>query len=79
MKLIPQLMLWAFIGALFVGAAANIYATRFFLPRWWSGFHARPEHAGYGRKILLGYGIFVAAIVVAFAAGGIAELTGGWN
>lgn len=79
MKLIPQLMLWVFIAAWFVGAVANIYATRFFLLRWWAGFRARPEHAGYGRKILLGYGVFVTAIAVVLATGGVAELTGGWN
>lgn len=79
MKLLPQIMLWIFIAAWFVGAAAHIYATRFFLPRWLAGFKARPEHAGYGRKIIVGYGIFLAAIAVAFTAGGIAELAGGWG
>lgn len=72
-------MLWVFIAAWLVGAVANIYATRYFLPRWWSRFRSRPEHRGYGRKILLGYGVFVVAILVALAAGGIAELAGGWD
>lgn len=79
MKLIPELMLCVFIAAWFIAAAAHLYATRFFLARWLVGFRKRPEHKGYGRKILLGYGIFIAAIAVGFAAGGIAEMTGGWG
>jgi hypothetical protein len=31
------------------------------------------------RKALIGYGVFIAAIAVGFAAGGIAELAGGWD
>ncbi len=79
MDVVPKLMLWIFIAAWCVAAVAHIYATRFFIPRWAAGFRKRPEHEGYGRKILLGYGVFIAAILVAFTAGGIAELAGGWD
>lgn len=79
MKPIPELMLYIFIAAWFVAMCAHLYATRFFLARWLAGFRERPEHEGYRRKIFAGYGIFVAAIAVGLAAGGIAELTGGWG
>lgn len=79
MDVVPKLMLCIFIAAWCVAAVAHIYATRFFIPRWAAGFRKRPEHEGYGRKILLGYGVFIAAILVAFTAGGIAELAGGWD
>ncbi len=79
MDVIPQVMLWVFIAAWCVAVVAHIYATRYFIPRWAAGFRKRPEHEGYGRKILLGYGVFIAAILVALAAGGIAELAGGWE
>jgi len=68
-----------FIAAWCVGVAAHIYATRFFLPMWAARFRKRPEHEGYGRKALIGYGIFIGAIAVGFAAGGIADLAGGWG
>jgi hypothetical protein len=73
------MMEWLFIAAWCVGVAAHIYATRFFLPLWAVGFRKRPEHEGFGRRALLGYGIFIGAIAVAFAASGIAELAGGWG
>ncbi|WP_237452069.1 hypothetical protein [Qipengyuania algicida] len=79
MSIVPQIMLWVFIAAWCVAAVAHIYATRFFIPRWAAGFRKREGHEGYGRKILFGYGIFLAAIAVAFVAGGIAELAGGWG
>ncbi len=79
MSLLAKIMLGVFILAWLAGLAGHIYGTRFFLARWASGFRKRPEHEGYGRKSLLGYGVFLAAIAVAFAAGGIAELAGGWD
>jgi hypothetical protein len=72
-------MLIVFIVAWCVGAAAHIYATRYWLPMWAAGFRKREEHKGYGRKALIGYGIFLAAAGVSFAARGIAELAGGWE
>ena len=78
MTIVAQIMLWVFIAAWCVAAISHIYATRYFLPRWAAGFRKRSKHEGYGRKILIGYGIFLAAIAVAFAAGGIAKLAGGW-
>lgn len=79
MTFLAQLMLWVFIAAWCVGVAAHIYASRYFLPMWASGFRKKPEHQGYRRKMLIGYGVFVGALVVGFAAGGIAELAGGWG
>jgi hypothetical protein len=73
---VAQMMEWLFLAAWFVAAAAHIYASRFFLPMWAAGFRKRPEHQGYGRKALIGYCIFIGAIAVGFAAGGIAELAG---
>ena len=65
-------MLWVFIAVWFVGVAANIYATRFFLSMWLAGFRKRPQHKEYGRKVLIGYGVFTGAVAVGFAAAGIA-------
>lgn len=79
MSLLAKIMLGVFILAWFAGLAAHLYASRFFLPMWASGFKARPEHEGYGRKAVIGYGLFIAAIAAGFAAGGIAELAGGWR
>lgn len=72
-------MLWLFIAAWCVAAGGHIYGSRFFVARWAKGFRKCPEHAGYGRKIAIGYGIFAAALLVGFAAGGIAEMAGGWE
>lgn len=78
-SIIAQIMLWIFIAAWCVAVAAHIYASRYFFPMWASGFRKRREHEGYGRKALVGYGVFIAAIIVGFAAGGVAELAGGWG
>jgi hypothetical protein len=53
-----------------------IYGTRFYLP--WR-FRKSDGREGYGRKALIGYGIFVAAIIFGFLVGGLAELAGGWE
>lgn len=79
MTLLAQFMEWLFIGAWCVSVAAHIYGSRYFLPMWASGFKSKPQHEGYRRKALIGYGIFVGAIAVGFAAGGIAQLAGGWG
>lgn len=77
---LAQAMEMIFIAAWCVGIAAHIYATRYYLPMWRARFKKREEHKGYGRKALIGYGIFVLAIGVGFAAGGIAEhWGGGWK
>jgi hypothetical protein len=52
---------------------------RYWISMWWAGFRKREEHAGYKGKALKGFGIFIAAIAVGFAAGGIAQLDGGWR
>jgi hypothetical protein len=75
---LAQFMEWVFIAAWCVGAASHIYASCYFLPMWASGFKKKPEHQGYGRKVLIGYGIFIGAILVGFLVGGIAKLAGGW-
>lgn len=72
-------MEWVVIAACRVGVAAHIYASRYFLPMWASGFKRKPQHEGFGRKALIGYGISVGAIAVGYAAGGIAQLAGGWG
>jgi hypothetical protein len=76
---LARIMEWLFIAAWCVGVAAHIYGSRFFFPMWASGFKKKVEHEGYGRKALMGYGVFVGAIAVGFAAGGIAQLAGGWG
>ena len=77
--MLAQIMLWLFIAAWGVGMVANIYATRFFISLWSAGFNKRPHHQGYWRKALIGYGVFLCAVAVGFAAGGVAELAGGWD
>lgn len=72
-------MEWLFIAAWSVAFAASIYGSHFYLPMWKARFRKCPEHEGYRRKSLIGYGIFIGAVAVGFAAGGIAELAGGWN
>lgn len=79
MSLLAQIMLWLFITAWCVGMAANLYATRFFRSLWFAGFNKRPHHQGYWRKVLIGYGVFLGAVAVGLAAGGVAEIAGGWH
>lgn len=76
---LAQAMEWLFIGAWCVCIAAHIYAGRYFFPMWASGFKNKPEHKGYARKALIGYGVFVGALLLGFAAGGVAHLAGGWH
>lgn len=70
-------MLFVFIAAWCVGVGAWFYAVRYFLPMWLVGFRRREQHSGYLRRTLAGAAVFIAAIAVGFAAGGIAEYWGG--
>lgn len=79
MTMIAQATLFLFIVGWFVAAAAWLYGTRFFIPRWAAGFRKREDHLGYRRKALLGYGIFIGAIAFMFLMGGIGQLAGGWE
>jgi len=78
MSLLAQVMLWVFITAWCVAAGAFFYGNRYFLPMWAAGFKKRPQHEGYWRKVFIALAVFIGAFVVEFAAGGIAELAGGW-
>jgi hypothetical protein len=79
MTFFAKIMLVLFIAGWFVAAGAWIYGTRFFLPMWITGFRKKQELAGYGRRAIKGYAIFVGAIIFCFAVGGLAELAGGWG
>lgn len=79
MTFLAQAMFWLFNAAWCVGIAGHVYGTRFFIARWAKGFRKRPQHEGYGRKIAIGYSVFIISIAICFAAGGIAQLAGGWE
>jgi hypothetical protein len=79
MSAVAQFMEWLFIAAWCVAVAAHIYGSRYFFPMWAAGFKRKPEHEGYGRKALIGYAVFIGAVAVGFATGGVAELAGGWS
>ena len=69
-----------FIASWCVGTAAWFYANRYFLPMWLVGFRKTDKHKGYWRKTLIGTGVFIGALAVGFAAGGIADYWGGgWD
>lgn len=72
-------MEWAFIATWCVGVAAHLYGSRYFFPMWKARFKKLPEHEGYGRKARIGFAVFVAAVALGFAEGGVAELAGGWH
>jgi hypothetical protein len=72
-------MLVLFIIGWCAAAAAWFYGTRFFIPMWASGFRGKDKHRGYARKALIGYGLFVAAILFCLLVGGLAQLAGGWG
>jgi hypothetical protein len=72
-------MLILFIAGWCVAALGWFYGTRFFLPMWAAGFRKTERHTGYGRKALIGYAVFLAAILFCFLVGGLAELAGGWD
>jgi hypothetical protein len=67
MSPLSQAMLVVFIAAWCCGVVAWLYATRCWFDR----------RAGRLRKALIGYGVFVAAVAMGFAAGGVAEMWGG--
>jgi hypothetical protein len=77
MTLLAKSMLVVFIAAWCTGVAAWFYSMRFFMPMWLAGFRHREEHRGYSRKTLIGAAVFIGAIAVGFAAGGIAQYWGG--
>lgn len=79
MNLLAQITQWVFMGMWCVAVVAHLYASRYFLPMWANRFRKNPRHVGYGRKVLVGYGVFLGAMAVGFAAGGIGELAGGWG
>lgn len=68
-----------FIAAWCVCVAAWFYTARYFLPLWWAGVRRRERPKGYVIKTLCGIGVFLAAFAIGWAAGGIAELGGGWG
>lgn len=68
-----------FVCLWLVGVGAWIYSARYFLPMWAEKFRANPKHSGYPRKAITGVLVFLAAVVCAFAVGGLAELDGGWS
>jgi hypothetical protein len=72
-------MLVLFISGWCIAALGWLYGTRFFLPLWAARFRKSEPQAGYGREALIGYAVFVAAIVFCFVVGGLAELAGGWD
>ena len=57
------------VAAWFVAIAGWFYGARYWLPR--------DRREGYGRKSLKGFGVFLAALAVFVAAGGMALLWGG--
>ena len=77
MSALVQILEWLFIAFWFVGVSAHLYASRYFLPMWASGFRRKPQHEGYGRKAMVGYAVFVGAVLAGLAVGGIAQLAGG--
>jgi len=77
MTVLAKAMLVLFIAAWCVAVAAWFYSVRFFMPMWLVGFRHREGHRGYPRKTLIGTAVFVGAIAVGFAAGGIAQYWGG--
>jgi hypothetical protein len=76
MTVLDQLMKLVFVLAWSVAAFGWIYGTRYWLGMWRVRFDKSKRSPGYMRKALVGYGTFVAAIAVGFAAGGIAEFWG---
>jgi hypothetical protein len=66
-----------FIATWCVGVASWCYATRFWLPMWAVGFDKSKRPPGYMRKALIGFGVFIGTVAVAFAAGGVAQVWGG--
>ena len=80
MTALANVMLVVFIIAWCVGVVAWLYAARYFFPMWLAGFRHREEYRGFPRKTLIGAGVFVGAVAVGFAAGGVAEVWGGgWD
>ena len=77
MTLIAKIMLCIFVAAWFVAVGAWFYAARYWFPMWATGFRKRDDHAGDMRKALRGFGVFIVAVAVGFAAGGIAQVWGG--
>jgi hypothetical protein len=80
MTALAKAMHVVFIAAWCVSVVAWFYSVRYFMPMWLVGFRHRDKHKGYPRKTLIGAAVFIGAIAVGFAAGGIAEhWAGGWD
>lgn len=79
MSALASAMQIVFIATWCIALAAWIYSCRYFMPMWLVGFRKRDHHKGYMRKTLIGAGVFLGAIAAGFAAGGIAEMAGGWG
>lgn len=83
MTQVAQVMLWIFVMAWCAGVAAWFYVAWSFVPLWASHFHATVTsdaiHARRKKAVRRGIIAFFCAIAVAFAAGGIAHLAGGWG
>ena len=77
MTILAKAMLVVFIIAWCDGVAAWFYSVRFFTPMWRVGFRHHVEHKGYPRKAIIGAAVFMGAIALCFAAGGVAEYWGG--
>lgn len=76
---LAHIMLILFIAAWCVGMGGWFYGTRFFMPMWAKRFRKSAEHEGYARKAVIGYAVFVTAILCGFIFGGLAQLAGGWR
>jgi len=46
---------------------------------WANGFRPSEKRDGYKRKAIKGCAVFVGALLFGLAAGGLAELAGGWG
>ena len=79
MKPIAFAMLILFIAAWCVGVGGWFYGTRFFLPIWVNGFRKTGKHEGYWRRTLIGYAVFITAVLFSFCVAGLAQLAGGWR
>jgi hypothetical protein len=74
--LLGKLTFVLFIAAWCVAVAAWSYAMRFWMPMWFDGFRYSDERPGYRRKALMGFAVFIGAIVVGLAVGGLARVLG---
>lgn len=77
MSPMAAVILCVYYASVAVGLGGLIYATRYALPLLAARLGRTPQRAGYGKRAVIGYMIFLGGMGVGIAALAVAESIGG--